>query len=95
MRAAVYASTDECLMNIVILQGSDFEEDNHRLWEILHPLVYGTAAWEYIKDLVRTKDGRTAWLTLTARGEGDSIVDARRRKAKETLLKAQYTGRSK
>lgn len=92
---AEYATSDERLMALVRLTGNTYREDNHRVWDILRPLVYGTAAWDYVKTYDTTKNGRTAFRVLEARGEGDAAVDARRTKAEEIIRKSQYTGKSR
>jgi hypothetical protein len=95
MRNADYEDSDSRLMNIVVLQGDEYRQDNIRVWNLLRPLVYGTAAWDYVKNFDRQKDGRAAFRTLERRGEGDAAIDARRTKAEQTIAKAQYTGTSK
>lgn len=95
MLAAVYDTTDERLMALVRLAGPEYQQDNKRLWELMCPLIRGTAAWEYVKNFERTSDGRRAFRVLQLRGEGEAAIDARRTKAEATLAKAQYTGKSK
>jgi hypothetical protein len=65
------------------------------LYDLLRPLIYNTAAWDYVKHLDKTKNGRKAFQTLSRRGEGDAARSARRSAAEDILLKAQYTGKSK
>jgi hypothetical protein len=65
------------------------------VWQLLRPLVLETAAWNYVKQYDTAQDGRSAFLALQTRGEGEAAVDARRAAAKETIQKAQYTGKSK
>ena len=93
--ADMFSTTDERLMALVRLEGVEYQQDNRRLWDLLCPLIRGTAAWEYVKMCERNSDGRRAFRILQLRGEGEAAVDARRTKAEATLAKAQYTGRSK
>ena len=95
IRAEEYDDSDSRLMNIVLLAGDEYRQDNIRVWNLLRPLVYGTAAWDYVKHFDRPKDGRAAFQTLERRGEGDAAIDARRTKAEQIIAKAQYTGTSK
>lgn len=94
-RAAAYDSSDARLMALVLLEGREYRQDNHRLWDLIRPLVYGTAAWDYVKGYDRAKNGRMAVRVLERRGEGDAAMDARRAKAEDILQKASYTGKSK
>jgi hypothetical protein len=94
-RAAEYSTADERLMAIVRLQGRDFKKDNSLVWQLLRPLVLETAAWNYVKQYDISQDGRSAFLALQTRGEGEAAVDARRAAAEEIIQKAQYTGKSK
>jgi len=94
-RVADYSTADERLMAIVSLQGRDYKKDNSLVWQLLRPLVLETAAWNYVKQYDTAQDGRSAFLALQTRGEGEAAVDARRAAAEETIQKAQYTGKSK
>lgn len=94
MHQTFYEKSDDRLMDLVLLQGDDFIEDNRRLWSVLRSLVYGTPAWDYVKTYDKAKDGRTAFLTLQRRGEGTEPIAARRAAAEATIRKAQYTGKS-
>ena len=94
-RAAVYSTADERLMSIVRLEGRDYQKDNSLLWQLLRPLVLETAAWNFVKTYDTTQDGRSAFLALQTRGEGEAAVDARRAAAEEVIQTAKYTGKSK
>jgi hypothetical protein len=48
-----------------------------------------------VKQYNGTQDGRTAFLALQTRGEGDAAEDARRARAEQIIQKAQFTGKSK
>ena len=95
MLDAEYDTSDQRLMALVRCEGPEFHQDNRRLWDLICPLIRGTAAWEYVKTCERSGDGRRAYRILKLRGEGEAAVDARRTKAEATLSKAQYTGKSK
>ena len=95
MRDATYSTTDERLMTCVVLRGNEYREDNKRVWDLIRPLVYGTTAWNYVKQFDRMRDGRGAFHVLQRRGEGEAALDSRRTKAEETIATAKYTGRSK
>ena len=95
MRGAAYDDSDARLMAIVMLQGDEYLQDRARVWNLLRPLVYGTPAWDYVKQYDARKDGRGAFRTLLRRGEGEAAMDARRTKAEATIAKAQYTGTSR
>jgi hypothetical protein len=86
---------DERLMAIVSLQGRDYQKDNSLVWQLLRPLILETAAWNYVKQYDTTQDGRSAFLALQTRGEGEAAVDARRAAAEEIIQTAKYTGKSK
>jgi hypothetical protein len=62
---------------------------------LLHPLILETAAWNYVKQFDVTQDGRSAFLALQTRGEGEAAVDAPRAAAEEIIQMARYTGKSK
>ena len=94
-RAAAYSTADERLMAIVSLQGRDYQKDNSLVWQLLRPLILETAAWNYVKQFDVTQDGRSAFLALQTRGEGEAAVDARRAAAEEIIQTARYTGKSK
>ena len=91
----LFDTSDERLMALVRCAGSEFRQDNKRLWDLLCPLIRSTPAWEYVKTYERACDGQRAFQTLRLRGEGDAAVDARRTKAEATIAKAQFTGKSK
>ena len=94
-RAAIYNTADKRLMAIVSLQGRDYQKDNSLVWQLLRPLILETAAWNYVKQYDVTQDGRSAFLALQTRGEGEAAVDARRAAAEEIIQTARYTGKSK
>ena len=91
-RAADYHTTDAKLVALVTLSGDEYKQDSARVWDLLRPLVYGTSAWSYVKRYDRRKDGRKAFRTLLARGDGEVALDARRVKADEIIATAKYTG---
>ena len=95
MRAATYANSDARYSALVLFSGEEYAHDNIRLYDILRPLTYNTAAWDYVKHLDKSKNGRKAFQTLSRRGEGDAARSARRSAAEDVILKAQYTGKSK
>lgn len=95
IRNATYSSSDERLMNVVVLTTDEYKEDNRRVWDLLRPLVYGTSAWNYVKQYDRSENGRMAFRVLQRRGEGDAALDARRTKAEDIMTNTKYTGRSK
>jgi hypothetical protein len=95
MFAQQYAETDDRYVALFLHAGGDFQQDNKRVWDLLAPLLRGTAAWKYIKTLEPTKNGRRAFKTLMLRGGGKAAVDARRVAAEMAIRKAQYTGKSK
>lgn len=95
IRGETYASSDERLMATTVLAGAEYNQDNHRVWDLLRPLVYGTAAWNYVKSYDNTKNGRTAFRVLERRGEGEAALDARRTKAEKIITSAVYNGKSK
>jgi len=94
-RAAAYSTADARLMSIVRLEGKDYQKDNSLVWQLLRPLVLETAAWNYVKQYDVTQDGRSAFLALQTRGEGEAAVDARRAAAEDIIQTARYTGKSK
>jgi hypothetical protein len=82
-------------MAIVSLQGRDYLKDNSLVRQLLRPLVLETAAWNYVKQFNVTQDGRSAFLALQTRGEGEAAVDVQRAAAEEIIQTARYTGKSK
>ena len=94
-RTDAYSTADVRLMSIVRLEGRDYQKDNSLVWQLLRPLVLETAAWNYVKQYDTTQDGRSAFLALQTRGEGEAAVDARRAAAEEIIQTAKYTGKSK
>jgi hypothetical protein len=92
---ADFDSSDERLMNLVVLSGDEYRQDNIRVWDLLRPLVYGTPAWDYVKSYDAPKNGRTAFQVLQKRGEGEAAQDARRTEAEAKIANAQYTGKSR
>jgi hypothetical protein len=82
-------------MAIVSLQGRDYQKDNSLMWQFLCPLVLETAAWNYVKQSDAMQDGRSAFLTLQIRGEGEATVDARCTASEEIIQMAKYTRKSK
>jgi hypothetical protein len=91
---ADYSTADERLMAIVSLQGRDYQKDNSLVWQLFHPLVLETAAWNYVKQYNTTQDGRSAFLALQTRGEGETAVDAGRAAVEEIIQMARYTGKA-
>ena len=94
-RAAAYGTADGRLMSIVSLDGKDYQKDNSLVWQLLRPLVLETAAWNYVKQYDVTQDGRSAFLALQTRGEGEAAVNARRAVAEDIIQNTKYTGKSK
>ena len=70
------------------LTGTAFIHDNKRTWTYLAARCNDTSAWSHIKMFQRTKDGRRAWLALSA-FYGGTAENARKivvaRAALETL----------
>jgi hypothetical protein len=52
-----YDNSNMCLIALVQLEGDKYRQDNSRVWDILHPLVYGTPAWRNIKQYNKDHDG--------------------------------------
>jgi hypothetical protein len=94
-RDATYSTADARLMSIVRLDGVDYQKDNSLVWQLLRPLVLETAAWNYVKQYDVTQNGRSAFLALQTRGEGEAAADARRAAAEEIIQTTRYTGKSK
>jgi hypothetical protein len=74
-QAAAYSTANEQLMVIVSLQGRDYQKDNSLVWQLLRPLILESAEWNYVKQFDVTQDGRSAFLALQMRGEGEAAVD--------------------
>ena len=55
MRAATYANSDARYSALVLFNGDEYSHDNIRLYDILHALIYNTAAWDYVKHLDKSK----------------------------------------
>ena len=95
MLAATYDNTDDQLMALVRLQGDDFATDNHRLWDLLCPLLKDGPAWVWVKRFERTKNARGAIAALKLQAEGQAATQSRKAKAYQILRKATFTGRGK
>jgi hypothetical protein len=93
--AAAALPSDDYLMMVVSFNIPEFTTDNRRAWEHLRPLLFDTPAWEYVKRYDATKDARTAFRTLTLRGEGDAATEARKVKAESDIATAKFTGQGK
>jgi len=62
MLAATYDNTDDQLMALVHLQGDNFATDNHRLWDLLCPLLKDGPAWVWVKRCALGSDDERALL---------------------------------
>jgi hypothetical protein len=85
--ADVDPSQDAYLMRMMVIDTkvSSIADDNRRLYSLLLPLLQNTDAWEGIRSKARTGDGRTMWITLIQRGDGDTAQNMRCWSAQETM----------
>jgi hypothetical protein len=97
VRDAEYTTSDDFLMAVVEISADStwYKADNARVWNLIHPLLHSTNAWEYIRQFERTKNARAAWKVLMAKGEGEAQLDTKLAKAKKAIETLKYNGMSK
>jgi hypothetical protein len=82
-------SDEERLMDEVIIDGNKVSTevlmDIAQLWTVLNTATADTSSCSIVRKYHESSDGRTAWLTLLALGEGESDVVNRRIKAREVV----------
>ena len=93
--AANYDTTDDALMALVRLDTADYTTDNHRLWDLLCPLVKDGPGWVWIKRFERQKDARRAIAALKVQAEGLAAQQSRKAKAYQMINTAKFTGHSR
>jgi hypothetical protein len=97
VRNAEYDDTDRRLMALVAIEPPtrSFKADNVRVWNLIHPLLHNTNAWEYIKQFERSKNARAAWKILVGRGEGEAQRDTKQVAAERALMTLMWDGTHK
>ena len=68
---------NEKLKYQVALDGNAYAKDNEVVWSLLHNCCVGTAVYDWIREYGDTKDGRSAWMALVAKCEGDESANKR------------------
>jgi hypothetical protein len=69
-----------------------YREDNIAVWDILRDSIHDTEAFSWVKRCERRRDGRAAYLALTAHYLGDAKNEALRNAADNTILNTFYGG---
>lgn len=95
IRAAVYTTVDERLINTTTLTGNHFLHDNTRLWKELKVLTCDGTGWSYIKKFDKSEDGRAAYRALKLQCEGTSASATRKKKGYNLINSAKYSGERK
>jgi hypothetical protein len=88
-----YETLDERIINTIRLRGSDHARFNARLYEFLVDMTYDGPGYTFIQKYKKTMDGRAAWFTLCAQGEGPAAITTRINGAHTMIDNAQYTGK--
>jgi 5'(3')-deoxyribonucleotidase len=64
---AAQLPSDDFLMMLVSFNIPEYTTDNRRAWEHLHPLLFDTPAWEYVKHYNVMKDALNIFSHVKAR----------------------------
>jgi hypothetical protein len=72
-------------MMVINTTASSIADYNRRLYSLLLPLLQNTDAWEHIRSKASPGGGRTMWMSLLQRGDGDTAKNLRRWSAQETI----------
>jgi hypothetical protein len=91
----VYNSEHERLIDITPLQGIEYEDDNGRVFDFLKSWTLSGPAWTWMRAFNNTRDGRNAWLALTAHFKGDAQRDRVKDNAYASIANAKYHGERK
>jgi hypothetical protein len=95
MYYATYEDSNQWLMACMVLQGNEYKHDNTCVWDILHPLIYGTSAMGLCQDLEQEARWLKGIWILQCHGEGDVMRDVHSHKVEEIIKKAHYDGQSR
>jgi hypothetical protein len=74
------------------LDGAAFRRDNNTVWGIIRSCTIGTPAWDWIKQLDRTGDGRLGMKKLRDHYDGPDKKKARINAAETTIENLHYKG---
>jgi hypothetical protein len=74
------------------LEGTTFEQDNNTVWNILRSFTIGTPAWERIRQLDGSSNGRQGMIRLCSHYDGPDKRRARINEAKAIIEKLHYKG---
>jgi hypothetical protein len=69
-----------------------YREDNIAVWDIIRDSIHDTEAFSWVKRCERRRDGRAAYLALTAHYLGDAKNEALRNAADNRILNTFYGG---
>jgi hypothetical protein len=69
-----------------------FREDNIAVWDIIRDSIHDTEAFSWVKRCERRRDGRAAYIALTAHYLGDAKNEALRNAADNKILNTFYGG---
>ena len=90
-----FSTSDEALIAGLSLNGTFYNEDNARVWDILESLTCDGNAWPFIKAFKRTHDGRAAILVLKGQSEGAASVATRKKTAYDIISTQTYDGKGR
>jgi hypothetical protein len=90
-----YQSEHHRLIGIAPLNGTEYEEDNGRVFDILKSLLINGLAWTWMQAYNSTRNGRQAWLALLTHFEGDAQRDRVKDQTYAAIAAAKYYGDKK
>jgi hypothetical protein len=88
----MYATSHDQLVDMAILNGSEFNTNNGIVYDLLQSLTLNGPAWSWVNAHQRTRNGRGAWQALVAYYEGDAMQTRSKQECFEAIAKATYQG---
>lgn len=93
IRNAAYATNDDRLMAVTIMEGPHFVQDNKMVFDLIKEMtVNNETRWAFVKSFGQTNDGRGAVLALQAQGEGPSESLTRTAAANRIIRDTNWDG---
>jgi hypothetical protein len=87
-----YATIEAYEEAIVPFSGAHYDVDNCMVFDSLKSYVLGGPHWTWIQDFERTRDGRSAWLTLKEHFNGPGSKIRLKAAAYAAIKRAEYKG---
>jgi hypothetical protein len=75
--------------------GTNYEEDNNMVWQMIRHVTHGGPGWSWVQAYQRTCDGRQAYLSIKTHYLGESYSSRIRAQADSTIETAYYDGKSR